>query len=241
MSVLYVIATPIGNLEDLSHRATRVLGELDALACEDTRRTRILLQRHDIPRPKTVFSYHEHNEERAARRILGLLEGGAAVGLVTNAGYPGISDPGYRVISQAIERGFRVEVIPGAGAVEAALAVSGLPGSSFVFKGFAPKTSGRRRKFLRMEEDLPHTLVFFESPRRVGALLADALEVLGDRRAAVCIEITKMFEQVERGYLSELADSFRERAIKGEVTVVVAGDNPKFVKAQQEQAEGADE
>ena len=240
MSVLYLIATPIGNLEDLSHRAARVLGELEALACEDTRRTRILLQRYHIPKPRILFSYHEHNENQAARRLLGLLETGAAVGLVTNAGYPGISDPGYRVISQAIARGFRVEVIPGPGAVEAALVLSGLPGASFVFKGFAPRTTTKRRKFLQMDKDLPHTLVFFESPRRVRALLADALEVLGNRRAAVCIEITKMFEQVERGYLADLGDSFRERTIKGEVTVVIASNNPKFIEAEQGRKRAAD-
>jgi 16S rRNA (cytidine1402-2'-O)-methyltransferase len=236
VSTLYVIATPIGNLEDVSHRAVRVLGELEALACEDTRHTRILLDRYRIPRPKLFFSYHEHNEERAAGRIIGLLERGTAVGLVTKAGYPGVSDPGYRVISQAVERGFRVEVLPGAGAVETALVLSGLPGVSFTFKGFAPRTPKRRRDFLAMERDLPHTLVFFESPRRLGALLADAREVLGNRKAAVCIEITKMFEQVHRGYLGELAAELGEAAIKGEVTVVIAGNNPKFIKPEADAA-----
>jgi len=239
MSILYVIATPIGNLEDVSYRAVRVLGEIGALACEDTRRTRILLDRYQIPRPKTLFSYHEHNEERAARRIIGLLEKGTSVGLVTKAGYPGVSDPGYRVISQAVERGFRVEVLPGPGAVETALVLSGLPGVSFTFKGFAPRTPKRRRDFLATEKDLPHTLVFFESPHRVGALLADALEVLGNRKAAVCVEITKMFEQVERGYLAELAERFREAGIKGEVTVVIAGNNPTFIRQGDEPADPA--
>ncbi len=233
VSVLYVIATPIGNLEDISHRAVRVLGELEALACEDTRRTRILLDRYHIPRPKRLFSYHEHNEREAAARILKLLESGTAVGLVTRAGYPGVSDPGYRAISQAVERGFRVEVLPGAGAVETALVLSGLPGASFTFKGFPPRTAGKRRRFLEAEKELPHTLVLFESPHRVGALLADARAVLGDRRAAVCIEMTKMFEEVARGYLSELAEKFRGTAIKGEVTVVIAGSNPKFRKPEE--------
>lgn len=230
MSVLYVIATPIGNLEDIGHRAVRVLGELEALACEDTRRTRVLLDRYRIPRPKMLFSYHEHNEREAAKRILRLLEDGTSVGLVTNAGYPGVSDPGYRAISQAAERGFRVEVLPGAGAVEAALALSGLPGASFIFKGFPPRTAGKRQRFLEAEKDLPHTLILFESPHRLAALLSDALAALGDRRAAVCIEITKMFEQTARGYLSELGEKFREATIKGEVTVVIAGNNPKFIR-----------
>lgn len=241
MSTLFVIATPIGNLEDATHRALRVLGEVDALACEDTRRTRVLLDRYDVPRPKTVFSYHEHNENEAARRVLGLLEKGASVGLVTNAGYPGVSDPGYRAISLAAGRGFRVEVIPGAGAVETALVASGLPGTSFTFKGFPPKKAGRRRRFLEMEKDLPHTLVFFESPQRTGSFLADALEVLGDRKAAVCIELTKKFEEVRRGFLSELADEFRDAAIKGEVTIVIAGSNPKFVRPGDDCHEDAKE
>ncbi len=237
MSTLYIIATPIGNLEDISYRAVRVLGELEALACEDTRRTRVLLERYGIGKPKTLFSYHEHNEERAARRILGLLAKGTAVGLVTRAGYPGVSDPGYRAISQAVERGFQVEVLPGAGAVETALAVSGLPGASFTFKGFAPRTTKKRRDFLAAEKEGPHTLVLFESPRRVGALLAEAQEVLGNRRAAVCIELTKMFEQVHRGYLEELAEEFQEAKIKGEVTVVIAGSNPKFLKRRDKAGE----
>jgi 16S rRNA (cytidine1402-2'-O)-methyltransferase len=238
-SALYVIATPIGNLEDVTYRAVRALREIDALACEDTRRTRILLERYDIPRPGILFSYHEHNEERAAQRVLGLLGEGRAVGLVTNAGYPGVSDPGYRAISQAAARGFRVEVLPGAGAAEPALVLSGLPGASFTFKGFAPRTRGRRRSFLAMEKDLPHTLIFFESPRRLAAFLDDALDALGDRRAAVCIEITKMFEQVERGYLSELAERFREAELKGEVTVVIAGGNPKFMRSEEASERGA--
>ena len=227
---LLVIATPIGNLEDLTLRAKRILSEVDALACEDTRHTRILLARYDIPRPKLLFSYHEHNEDRAAQRILGLLASGQNVGLCSNAGYPGISDPGYVVISQAVSRGFAVEVIPGASAVPTALLSSGLPTSSFTFKGFPPRKAGRRRTFLEAERDLPHTLVFYESPNRLGALLQAALEVLGDRQAAVCIELTKMFEDVRRGPLSTLAREFEDAKVKGEVAVVIAGNNPKFAQ-----------
>ena len=237
MGTLYVIATPIGNLEDVTVRALRVMGEVDALACEDTRRTPRILERHNIPRPAVLFSYHEHNEDRAEGRIIELLEKGLSVGLCTNAGYPGVSDPGYRIVSQAAERGFRIEVLPGAGAVEAALLASGLPSSSYTFKGFPPKKPGRRRKFLEMEIDRPHTLVFFESPHRVGKLLADALEVLGDRMAAVCIELTKKFERVERGYLSELCDRFRDAGEKGEVAIVIAGSNEKFVRDEEGEGE----
>jgi 16S rRNA (cytidine1402-2'-O)-methyltransferase len=232
---LFVIATPIGNLEDLTFRAARVLGEVDALACEDTRRTRTIFERHGLPSPPVIFSYHEHNEQRAARRVLRLLAEGRHVGLCTNAGMPGISDPGYRAISQAAEEGFRVEVIPGPGAVETALVASGLPASSYTFKGFPPRKPGPRRRALEMEREAPHTLVLFESPYRLGKLLADAHEVLGDRIAAVCIELTKKFEEVHRGFLSDLADRFGEARVKGEVTVVIAGNNPKFRRANDDE------
>jgi 16S rRNA (cytidine1402-2'-O)-methyltransferase len=233
---LLVIGTPIGNLEDLTLRALRVLGEVDALACEDTRRTRRIFERHSVPSPRIIFSYHEHNEERAGRKIIELLGEGLSVGLCTNAGMPGISDPGYHAISQAVEAGFRVEVIPGPSAVETALAASGLPASSYVFKGFPPRKPGPRKRALEMERDLPHTLVLFESPHRVGKLLADALEVLGDRKAAVCVELTKMFEQVDRGYLSDLAARYADVEVKGEVTVVIAGNHPKFARSCEPEA-----
>jgi len=231
---LYVVSTPIGNLEDLTFRAARILGEAGALACEDTRRTRRIYERHGLPSPPIIFSHHEHNEEQAAARILRLLAEGTSVALCTNAGYPGVSDPGFRVTSAALEQGFRVEVIPGPGAVEAALVASGLPASSYTFKGFPPRKPGPRRRFLGLERELPHTLVLFESPHRLGKLLADAYEVLGDRLAAVCVELTKLFEEVHRGYLGDLAAQFAEVTIKGEVTVVIAGANPKFARKTDE-------
>ncbi|MBM3498699.1 MAG: 16S rRNA (cytidine(1402)-2'-O)-methyltransferase [Armatimonadetes bacterium] len=234
---LLVIGTPIGNLEDLTLRALRTLGEVDALACEDTRHTRRIFERHGIGAPRVVFSCHEHNEERATRKIIQLLEEGLQVGLCTNAGMPSISDPGYDAIAGATEAGFRVEVIPGPSAVETALVVSGLPASSYVFKGFPPRKPGPRKRFLELERDLPHTLVLFESPHRIGRLLADAWEVLGDRRAAVCLELTKLFEQIDRGYLSELTERYAEGTVKGEITVVIAGNHPKFVR--QAGAEGS--
>jgi 16S rRNA (cytidine1402-2'-O)-methyltransferase len=228
VATLFVVATPIGNLEDLTLRAVRVLGEVDALACEDTRRTRRIFERHGVAKPRNMFSYHEHNEAAAGRRILGLLNTGQSVALCTNAGYPCISDPGYRIVTACIEAGHAVDVIPGASAVPVALVASGLPTSSYVFKGFPPRRSGGRRRFLAMEKELPHTLVLFESPHRVGALLADALEVLGNRAAAVCVELTKKFQEVHRGHLGDLAETFRAAKTKGEVTVIIAGNHPKF-------------
>jgi 16S rRNA (cytidine1402-2'-O)-methyltransferase len=234
MAKLFVIATPIGNLEDITLRGIRMLGELKALACEDTRHTRILFEAHSIPSPKIILSYREKNETHAETRIIGLLKEGLSVGICSDAGYPGISDAGYRLISRAVEEGFDIEVIPGAGAVEPALLSSGLPTSSFTFKGFPPRKPGVRRRFLSMDRDQPHTLVFYESPFRVSALLRDALEVYGDRRAAVCIELTKKFERIHRGTLSELGAQFLEKTIRGEVTVVVAGNHPKFIAAEPE-------
>lgn len=238
MAILYVIATPIGNLEDMTFRAVRTLGAVDALACEDTRYTRAIFERYQIPRPKTIFSYHEYNEERAGQRILDLLQKGSSVALCTDSGYPGISDPGYRIISASLEAGFRVEVIPGAGAVATALTASGLPASSYTFKGFPPRKSGPRRRFLDVEREMPHTLVFFESPYRVERFLVDACEVLGNRKAAVCIELTKKFEEVHRGFLLDLSNRFHEAKIKGEVTIVIAGNSPKFVKQDATEGEG---
>ena len=232
MPTLFVVATPIGNLEDMTHRAIRVLGEAGAVACEDTRRTRALLSHFSVPSPRTLLSYREQTETRAGERILGLLAAGVDVALVSDAGYPGISDAGYRIISSTIEAGHRVEVVPGAGAISPALLCSGLPTSSFTFKGFPPRKPGVLRRFLLMESGLPHTLVFYESPARLGRFLSAAFEALGDRRAAVCIELTKKFERVHRGFLSELSGRFADAAPKGEVTVVIAGANPKFARAE---------
>jgi len=238
MATLYVIATPIGNLEDITHRAIRVLGQVQAVACEDTRRTRILFTRYDIHTPRTLLSYREATEGHGGNRILGLLDGGIDVGLVSDAGYPGISDAGYRIISSVIEAGHKVEVLPGAGAVSPALLSSGLPTSSFTFKGFPPRKPGPLRRFLEMEKDLPHTLVFYESPMRVTKFLSAVQEALGDRRAAVCIELTKKFERTLRGFVSELVRQLADKELKGEVTVVIAGANPKFSRPEDEADDG---
>ena len=229
---LFVVATPIGNLEDVSLRALRVLGEVGALACEDTRRTRRIYEKHDVPSPKTIFSYREHNEESAGTRILRLLNEGVSVALCSDAGYPGISDPGYRIVSAVTEQGYRVEVVPGASAVDTALVASGLPMASYTFKGFPPRRSGPRVRWLESERDSVHTLVIFESPRRVEKLLSDAHKALGDRRAATCIELTKKFEEVHRGTLSELRETFANKHVRGEVTVVIDGLTRKGIQGE---------
>jgi 16S rRNA (cytidine1402-2'-O)-methyltransferase len=222
--VLYVVATPIGNMEDVTLRALDVLRQCDALAAEDTRRTRQLLSRHEIPRPRTLLSLHEHNEEHSAGRIVGLLEGGARVALCSDAGTPLVSDPGYRTLRMVVDHGFTVQPIPGPSAVLAALAVSALPPSSFTFKGFPPRKPGPRKRFLEAEAEQPHTLILFESPHRIGKLLRDAHEVLGDRDACVCVDLTKRFEKTHRGTLAALADEFEGAPGRGEVTVVIAGN-----------------
>jgi 16S rRNA (cytidine1402-2'-O)-methyltransferase len=230
LGTLFLIGTPIGNLDDISQRVLTTLGDVDALACEDTRRTRKIFEHFQLSSPRTIFACHEHNEEQAVKRIAGLLRDGLKVGLATDAGMPGISDPGFRAVQTALEGGHDVEVVPGPCAVSTALAVSGLSAASYTFKGFPPRKPGKRRNFLAADAEAPHTLVLFESPHRTGALLADCLATLGDRRAAVCIELTKMFEEVARGWLSELAERFAEEVPRGEVTVVIAGNNPKFMR-----------
>lgn len=230
-AILYIVATPIGNLEDLTYRAVRILGEIDVLACEDTRRTRILLGKYDIPRPAKIISYREKNEITAVKGIIKLLSEGKSVAVCSDAGYPGLSDPGYRLISEAAGLGIQVVVLPGASAIATAIVSSGLPTDSYTFLGFPPRKKGQMARFFNKEKDNTHTLVIFESPFRVGKTLDSALEVLGDRMGAVCIELTKKFERIHRGYLSDLADKFRDRKIKGEVTIVIAGNNPKFTRS----------
>ena len=200
------------------------------LACEDTRRTRALLSRFDIPRPGLVVSYREGNEARVGSRLIRLLHEGKTVVLCSDGGYPGISDPGYRLVSAAAEQGLPFQVIPGASAVPVALLLSGLPSSSYTFKGYPPRKRGAMVRFFEAEKDMPHTLVFFESPLRVVKSLEAAEEALGDRRCAVCVELTKKFERVARGFLSELREELGDRRIKGEVTIVIAGNNPKFTR-----------
>lgn len=216
-------------MEDITYRAVRILKETTVLACEDTRQTRKIYDRYALSPPSTIIAYHEHSETKAGNRIMGFLKDGVSVALCTDAGVPGLSDPGYRIIAEAQEAGFAVEVIPGASAITTALVASGLSGASFTFKGFPPRKTGARRRFLEADSTSPHTLVFFESPFRIIDFLKEALEVLGNRKAAVCVELTKKFEAVKRGYLKELPEQFGAGSIKGEITVVIAGNNPKFI------------
>ena len=217
---LYLVSTPIGNLEDVTRRALRVLSEVDTIACEDTRHTRKLLDHYGI-KTKTV-SYHEHNEhERAAELVARLLEG-ASVAVVSDAGTPGVSDPGFRLVRAAIERGIAVVPIPGPAAFVAALVASGLPTDDFYFGGFLPARSSPRRARLSALRTLPATLVFYEAPHRISDSLRDARECLGEREAVVARELTKLHEEFARGRLSELAERFSaEGAARGEMVLII--------------------
>ncbi|NKC16289.1 MAG: 16S rRNA (cytidine(1402)-2'-O)-methyltransferase [Gammaproteobacteria bacterium] len=233
MSTLFVLATPIGNLEDCGARTLRILSEVNHVACEDTRITRRIFERYGIAKPASLFACHEHNQRSVERKIIDLLESGEDIALACDAGVPGVSDPGFNVVRAALEAHHEVDVIPGPTAPITALIISGLPCSSFTFKGFPPRKAGALRRFFEMDRDLPHTLVFFESKFRLHQSLAAAYEVLGDRQSAVCIELTKKFQTVKRGYLSALVPLFEQRSVKGEITVVIAGDNAKFTRPAQ--------
>jgi 16S rRNA (cytidine1402-2'-O)-methyltransferase len=218
---LYLVSTPIGNLEDITLRALRVLKEVDLIACEDTRRTRRLLGAFGISKP--TISYHEHNETRRAAELAERLARGESIALVTDAGTPGISDPAYRIVVAAVERGVAVTPVPGATAIIAGLVASGLPTDSFLFAGFLPARKQARRA--RLDELKPEraTLVFYEAPHRIRESLLDVLEVLGDRRAAVARELTKLHEQFIRGAVSEIIAHFEANEPRGEMTLVIAG------------------
>lgn len=218
--MLYLVATPIGNLTDISLRALDTLRRADCIASEDTRKTGLLLAHFDIKKPQ--ISFHEHNEIRVAKKIVALLKDGKSVALVTNSGTPGISDPGFVLVRSAIEAGLEVTMIPGATAFVMALILSGLATHSFTFRGFPPRTSSKRKKFLAVDKDSPHTLVYYESPYRVRGFLQDALEVFGDRPAALAKELTKVFESVRRARLSQLLAQLEESP-RGEYVVVIAG------------------
>jgi 16S rRNA (cytidine1402-2'-O)-methyltransferase len=218
---LYLVATPIGNLSDITLRALETLAAADVLACEDTRVTRILLNRYGIRR--RMLAYHEHNEAEAAPRLVAMVEEGKSVALASDAGTPLVSDPGFRLVQAAQEKGIRVVPVPGPSAVLAALAAAGLPTDSFMFAGFLPSKAGQRRTRLDALVSVPATLVFFESPRRLSESLSAMGESLGDRQAVVARELTKAFEELRRGRLSELAAHYNEAgAPKGEVVVCVA-------------------
>jgi 16S rRNA (cytidine1402-2'-O)-methyltransferase len=223
MGTLTVVATPIGNLEDVSLRALAALREAELVLAEDTRRTRVLLDRHGIAaRP---VSLHAHNEAARTEQVLAALADGRAVALVSDAGTPLVSDPGERLVAQAIAAGHRVVPVPGPSALLAALVASGLPADAFTFVGFLPRRAGERARRLAELALRPETLVLYESPRRVGALLGELAAAFGSRRACVARELTKLHEEIVRGPLAELAARFAAGA-RGEVTLVVEGATP---------------
>lgn len=219
--MLYLVATPIGNLGDITLRALEVLRAVDYVASEDTRKTGLLLKHFDIKKPQIAF--HEHNEEKAGPRIIALVQAGQSVAVVSNAGTPGVADPGYTLVRRAVELDLPVTMIPGPAALIMALVLSGLPSHGFTFRGFPPRKSGKRRAFLEVDRESPHTLIFYETPHRLREFLVDALAILGDRPAALANELTKLFEAVRRGTLSELIAHLDESEPRGEYVVVIGG------------------
>lgn len=218
---LYLVATPIGNLEDITQRALRILAEVGVIACEDTRHTGVLLKHYGIK--SKLISYHEHNERERADELGRLLEAGTSIALVSDAGTPGISDPGFRLVNAARELGAQVVPVPGATAFVAALIASGVATDQFFFGGFLPSRAAQRRARFEQVRDFPSTLVFYEAPHRITNALRDAREILGEREAAVARELTKLHEEIVRGRLSELADRFdsAETNARGEMVLVI--------------------
>ncbi|MHB8907519.1 MAG: 16S rRNA (cytidine(1402)-2'-O)-methyltransferase [Syntrophales bacterium] len=233
MGTLYMVATPIGNLEDMTIRAIRVLKEVCLIAAEDTRRTRILLDKYQIVTPLT--SLYDQNELKKSGLLLARLQGGEDVAYVSDAGTPGISDPGYILVREAIARGIRVAPVPGASALIAALSVSGLPMDSFVFLGFLPSKSGKRRQLLTSLHGEVKTLIFYESPHRLLSALHDIGELLGEREVVVSREITKIYEEFLRGPVGAVITELGEKVIRGEVTLIVAGSSGRVTDYSDEE------
>ena len=222
--MLYIVATPIGNLGDISLRALETLRAVDVVASEDTRKTGIMLKHFEISKPQV--SFYEQNEQKHLPRLIGMLKEGRDVALVSNAGTPGVSDPGFTLVRAALEEDIAVTAVPGPSALIMALVLSGLPVHAFTFRGFPPRKSGARRNFLAVDQASPHTLIFYESPYRLVDFLKDALTVYGDRPAAVANDLTKKFEAITRGSLTELIERFsKEEKLLGEYTVVIGGRN----------------
>jgi 16S rRNA (cytidine1402-2'-O)-methyltransferase len=221
---LYLVGTPIGNLEDITLRALRILREVDQIAAEDTRHTQKLLQHYEIARP--LVSYHEHNEMTRAPELLIALEQGAKIALVSDAGMPLVSDPGHRLVALCLRHQIPVVPVPGPSALLAALAASGLPNEEFLFVGFLPQRSGERRRALERLRIEDHTMIFYEAPHRIAECVADAREILGDRPACLAREVTKIHEEFRRGKLSAIAGSLEERAARGEITLLIGPADP---------------
>lgn len=226
--LLYIVATPIGNLGDITLRALEVLKDVDFIACEDTRKTSILLKHYKMKKP--LFSFYEYNKKKSGEKIFSLLKKDKSVALVSDAGTPLISDPGYSIIKRAIQEEIEMTIIPGPTACINALVLSGLASHSFIFRGFPPHKKGGRRKFFTMDKDMPYTLIYYESPYRIEKFLHDALEIFGDRESVIVNDLTKLFESVLRGSLSELIEKIKSTKIKGEYVVVIEGLNKKLKK-----------
>ena len=223
LGCLYLVGTPIGNLEDITLRALRVLKEVDEIACEDTRHTQKLLNHYEIRKP--LVSYHEHNELTRAPELLISLEQGAKIALVSDAGMPLVSDPGHRLVALCLRHHVPVVPVPGPSAVLASLSASGLPNEEFLFIGFLPARSGERRRALERLRIEDRTIVLYEAPHRIAECIADAQEILGDRPACLAREVTKLHEEFRRGRLSELAASLEERPAKGEITLLIGAQD----------------
>jgi len=218
--ILYVVSTPIGNLDDITRRAVNVLEEVDAVVAEDTRKTSILLQHLGIS--KTLISYHEHNEHKRAGELVRKLESEMSLALVSDAGTPGISDPGFLIVRECLNHGIQVVPVPGASALIAALTVSGLPMDRFIFEGFLPHKKGRKKR-IESFKDEERTVILYESPHRILRTLRELRETLGDRQAVIGRELTKKFEEIVRGTLGELEQHFESKTIKGEFVLIISG------------------
>ena len=229
LGCLYLVGTPIGNLEDVTLRALRILKEVDQIACEDTRHTQKLLTHYDIHKP--LVSYHEHNELTRAPELVVALEQGAKIALVSDAGMPLVSDPGHRLVTLCVRHHIPVVPIPGPSALLASLSASGLPSEEFLFVGFLPARSGERRRALERLRIEDRTIILYEAPHRVAECIADAREVLGNRSACIAREVTKMHEEFRRGRLSELAASLEERPARGEMTLLIGPEAPADARA----------
>lgn len=238
---LYVVATPIGNLKDITFRAIEILEKVSLIAAEDTRHTRKLLAHYNIK--SRLMAYHEHNEEQSAKGIMEKLRAGSSVALVSNAGTPTVSDPGYRLITAAIREKITVVPIPGVSAAVTALSAAGLPSDRFCFIGFLPAKAKKRKEFLKELEEMTPTLIFYESPKRIIALLEEMAQIFGDRYAVLSREMTKTYEEFLRGPVSSLVTELRGRAaVKGEITLLVSGkkaENPLCFEDIRHQVEEA--